>query len=114
MIVAVLQAIYIVWMLAVADFASVWVVMVVFALVSAAYAAATAIALATPLQKPMLLEMGQYRDQAPSWCGAVLLVTALATYLTGRIAARWRRAFQLEMGTLERGKATGRHYPPSG
>jgi hypothetical protein len=93
---ALLQGIYIVWMLAAADFASVWVVMVVFTLVSAVYAAATGITLATPLDRPMLLDLGQYRDQAPSWSGAVLLVMALATYLAGRTATRWRRAYELE------------------
>jgi hypothetical protein len=97
LLLAAVQAVYIAWMLATPDWASVWVVMLVFAFVSAAYGMATAIAIATPLDKPMLLGMGDLRESASRWCGSVLLVHALATYLCGRTSAKWRRAFELEM-----------------
>jgi hypothetical protein len=92
-----LQAVYVVWMLNVPDWASVWVVMLVFATVSAAYALAAAIALATPLHEPLLLGMDEgIRRPAKAWCGAVMLVMALATYLCGRTSAKWRRSFELD------------------
>ena len=96
LLMAALQAIYIAWMLSAPDWVSVWVVMLVFALVAAAYGMATALALATPLDKSMLLGMGEVRTSAKGWCGAVLLVMSLATYLSGRTSAKWRRAFELE------------------
>lgn len=97
LLLAVLEAVYIAWMLATPDWASVWVVMLVFAFVSAAYGMATAIAIATPLDKPMPLGMGDLRESASQWCGSVMLLNSLATYLCGRTSAKWRRAFELEM-----------------
>lgn len=94
---AVIQLVYVLWMVTTPDWSSVWVVTTVLAVVAALYAMATGIVLATPLDRPMPLGLGEYRRGAPRWCGAVLLFTLLATYLCGRIAARWRRSFELEM-----------------
>jgi hypothetical protein len=90
------QAAYIAWMLNRPDWASVWVLMWVFAAVAALYGMATAVAIATPADKPMPLDMGQLRHSAAAWCAAVLLVMSLSTYLCGRTSARWRRSFELE------------------
>ena len=79
LILAVVQAIYVAWMLNAPDWASVWVVMLVFAGVAALYGTAAAIAVATPLHESDL-------------------VMSLATYLCGRTSAKWRRAFELERG----------------
>jgi len=95
-LIAALQLLYVAWMLAAPDWAAVWVVMLVFAGVSTIYGTATAYVVASPADKPMLLELGDVRHAAASWCGAVLAVTALATYLCGRTSARWRRSFELE------------------
>ena len=93
---AVLQGVYIAWMLNHPDWASVWVVMLVFAIVASIYGTATAMVLATPLEKPMLLGMEEVRHTATAWCGAVLSAMTLATYLCGRTSAKWRRIFELE------------------
>ena len=98
LLVAALQAVYVVWMLLTPDFSSVWVVMLVFALVAAGYGAATAVAIATPLDEPMPFGMSEVRASAARWCGAVLLANALATFLCGRTSAKWRRLFELEGG----------------
>jgi len=45
----------------------------------------------------MPLDMGEVRHSAKAWCSSVLLVMALATYLAGRTATRWRRTFELEI-----------------
>jgi len=95
-LIAALQVLYVAWMLAAPDWAAVWVVMLVFAGVSTIYGTATAYVIASPADKPMLFELGDVRHSAPSWCGAVLAVMALATYLCGRTSARWRRSFELE------------------
>jgi len=97
MLVALVQGVYVAWMLAAPDWASVWVVMFVFAGVSTLYGMVTAIAVASPLDKPLPLGLGDVRQPAKTWCSSVLLVMALATYLAGRAASRWRRAFELEI-----------------
>ncbi len=102
LLLAVVQAVYILWMLSAPDWASVWVVMLVFATVAALYGMATAIALATPAHEDILLDMEKVRYSAKAWCGAVLLVMSLATYLCGRTSAKWRRAVELE--TAGKGK----------
>ena len=92
----VLQGVYIAWMLNNPDWAAVWVVMLVFAAVASIYGAATAMVIATPLDRPMLLGMEEVRHTATGWCGAVLSAMSLATYLCGRTSAKWRRAFELQ------------------
>jgi hypothetical protein len=94
---AAMQLFFIAWMMAAPDWAGVWVVMVVFALVSTAYGMVTAMAIAWPVDKPMLLGMEEVRRSAGYWCGSVLAVTALGTYLCGRLSARWRRTCELEL-----------------
>jgi hypothetical protein len=96
LLMAAVQAVYIAWMLNAPDWASVWVVMLVFAGVSAMYAVATAVAIATPLDSLIWLDMGEVRKPARAWCTSVLLAMSLATYLCGRTATKWRRTFELE------------------
>lgn len=104
LLIAAAQAVFIVWLLAAPDWASLWVVMIVFALVAAIYGAATAIAVAAPPHKPMPLDLGELRRQAAGWCGAVMLLMALGTYLCGRLSAKWRRAFELEVSLRHRAR----------
>jgi hypothetical protein len=91
-LVAALQAVYVVWMVFAPDWSTVWVAMLVCAAVATLYAAVTAIALATPLDAPLPLGMGDVRARLDRWCGAVLMLNALATYACGRTSAKWRRA----------------------
>lgn len=92
---AAVQAFYVLWMLATPDWASVWVVMLVFAFVAAVYGMATAITYGTPPSRPLPFDIGDLRHAAPRWCGAVLAAMALATYLCGHTSARWRRQYEL-------------------
>ncbi|OHB85914.1 MAG: hypothetical protein A2V98_14590 [Planctomycetes bacterium RBG_16_64_12] len=104
LLLAALEAFYIVWMLATPDWASVWVVALVFAFVAAVYAMATAIVLATPLDKALPLGLGEFRLLAARWCASVLVLSALATYLCGHISVRWRRRLELETAGRNRPK----------
>lgn len=99
---AAVEAAFIVWMLAAPDWASVWVVMLVFAVVAALYGMATAIAAATPPHQPLPLGLAEVRTTAASWSGAVMLVMALATYACGRLSAKWRRVYELTHGKCAR------------
>ena len=92
-----LQAVYIVWTVTAPDWGSLWVSMIVFAAVSAGYGFATAVALATAPDQPLLLGMNDdVRRAAKLWCPAVMAVMALATYFCGRTSVRWRRAVELQ------------------
>lgn len=93
---AALQAVYIGWMLSAPDWSTAWVVMLVFAGVSALYAVATAMAIATPPDRAMPLGLGEVRYSARAWCASVLAVMSLCTYLVGRFSTRWRRSFEYE------------------
>lgn len=99
---AAVEAVFIAWMLAAPDWASVWVVMLVFAVVAAMYGMATAIAAATPPHQPLPLGLAEVRTTAASWSGAVMLVMALATYACGRLSAKWRRVYELTHGKRAR------------
>ena len=103
-----LQGVYLVWMWHSPDWSSVRVVMLVFAVVAALYGAATAVAVATPLDRPMPLDMGAVRGSAARWCTAVLLSSALATYLCGRISAKWQRAVEIDMAGRQDSEARSR------
>jgi len=108
MLIAVLQLFYIAWMLTSPDWGGVWVVMVVFALVSTAYGMATAMAIAWPIEEPMPLRVEpDLRWPAKYWCGSVLAVMSLATYLCGRTSAKWRRTCELELAGRERARLRG-------
>lgn len=89
--VAVIQFAYLAWSLFVPDWASAWVLMIVFALAAACYGAATALAVATPPDRAVALEMTDVRHFARGWCACVLLTNALGAYLAGRLATLWRR-----------------------
>lgn len=100
--VALLEIVYIAWMAITPDWSTVWVLMLLLAAVTAGYAAATAIAVATPLDAPLPLGMSGVRGSAARWCGSVLMVHGLATYLCGRTSTKWRRALELESAARRR------------
>ncbi len=102
LLVAIVQVGFIVWMVNRPDWASVWVVMLVFAAVATLYAMAAAYVLATPIDYPILGGMEHVRNSSKTWCPAVLLVMSLVTYLSGRTSMRWRRAFELQHATVKR------------
>jgi hypothetical protein len=102
LLVAVVQAVYIVWMVAAPDWSSVWVLMVVFAVSAAGYAAAAPIAAFAPPEKLAALGMPNLTRFAAGWCACVMLTLSLGTYLCGRLATRWRRAFEMEAAARNR------------
>jgi len=97
-----IQCVYIVWMLSTPDWAAVWVVMLVFAGVATLYAVASALVMATSGDETIPLGMEEVRHRAGAWCGAVVAVMTLATYLCGRLSTKWRRAVELELAGRRR------------
>ncbi len=99
LLLALLQGAYVAWLAITPDWLTVRAVMIVFAAVAAFYGMATAYAIAMPLDSPMPLGMGGIRGTMPRWCGAVLLLTFLATYGCGRFGAKWQRQWRRESTT---------------
>ena len=96
LLLAALQLAYIVWIVLLPDWSTVWVGMLVFSIVGSIYAVAMAVVLFTPQQSPLLLGLdADTRRTAIGWCCAVVLLTTLASYICGRISARWRRSYEL-------------------
>jgi hypothetical protein len=97
LLLAAMQAVYIVWLVNMPDWGTLWFVMLVFAGSTMAYAMTMAMAMAWPVERPMLLGMQDVRYTAGKWCGAMVLVQMLATYLCGRISTLWHRRFVREI-----------------
>jgi hypothetical protein len=110
LLMAAVQAVYVLWMASAPDWVSLWVVMLVFALASGVYALAAAVAMATPPDHPMMWGMTEVRYRAAPWCGVVLAIMSLASYLCARASTRWRRSFEREMA--QRAKAAHPGSPP--
>lgn len=96
LLLAALQLAYVAWIVLLPDWSTVWVGMLVFSIVGSIYAVAMAVVLFTPTQSPLLLGLdADTRRTAIGWCCAVVLLTTLASYICGRISARWRRGYEL-------------------
>lgn len=95
MFAAVLQGLFIVWMVVTPDWATLRVVTLFFLLVALGYGLVTLRALGASLDEPLPWGLDSVRPWAPRWCASVLLITTLGAYLCGHLSVRWRRAFKL-------------------
>jgi hypothetical protein len=95
LIVSALQLVYIFWMATLPDWSSVWVLMLVFAVVAALYGLVLAVALVAPPDPSMPLDLYPVRRLAAPWCAAMILLTFLGAYLCGRFSYRWYRSYVL-------------------
>jgi hypothetical protein len=93
LLISLVQLAYVAWVASLPDWASVWVAMLVNALVATFYGAALAIFLYTPVESPLPLGLGDVsRRTAAGWCLCVVLITTLLCFACGRVCAVWRRA----------------------
>ncbi|MBN1588370.1 MAG: hypothetical protein JW888_02540 [Pirellulales bacterium] len=92
LLIAALQIAYLVWMALLPDWSTVWVVMLVFAASATFYALATALVVTMPADRVLPFGLDAVRDKAARWCGAVLLLNVLGTYLCGWTSVRWRQS----------------------
>jgi hypothetical protein len=88
---ALIQAVFVIWMLLVRHWAALAVVTVLFALASIGYALLAAFAFAAGDERPIPWGLEPIRSRAAVWSATVLAVHLLATYLCGAAAANWRR-----------------------
>jgi hypothetical protein len=96
LVMSALQLVYIAWMVSLPDWSTVWIGMIVCAIVATVYAMGWAVVTFTPTAAPVpFLGLDELRRQAGGWCLANLLLTAFMTYVCGRFASRWRRQYEL-------------------
>jgi hypothetical protein len=90
-----LQLAYMAWVVSIPDWATLWSSMIVYTILAALYGATMTVALTTPPEENVLLELTDVRRQAPLWCASVVLLSFLLAYFCGHAAWRWRRTFEL-------------------
>lgn len=91
LLVALLQLAYAAWLVSIPDWASLWGMMIVLAIVATIYGTAAAMTLATPMEHEPPFGLQSVRHTAPYWCGGIMLLTISAAYLCGHTAQRIRR-----------------------
>lgn len=90
---SILQLAYVAWLATMPDWVSVWVAMLVNALIATLYGAALAIFLYTPSDSPLAFGLNEVsRRTAAGWCLCVVLITSMMGLVCGRVCAAWRRA----------------------
>jgi len=97
-----LQMIYVMWMVSLPDWSTVWVLMLIYGAVSAAYGFVLAVSLMTPREEELMLGLEAVRRLTPLWCAAMLLLSFLAAFLCGRTSSRWHRSYVAMVKALGR------------
>jgi hypothetical protein len=92
---AVVQLAYATWMASFPDWSTVRITMFALAAVAALYGVALGIATVTPPEKSLPFDLNDVREKLRLWCGAILLLLGLLTYVCGRFAFRWRKDYLL-------------------
>jgi hypothetical protein len=105
LIAAGLQLAFICWMASLPDWSTVWITMVVFAIVAALYGVAWAVLTFTPSDMPLgFLDLepdDPIRHRAGPWCLVMLMLFTLLTYACGRFSGRWRKQYELAKAMRE-------------
>lgn len=89
-----LQLAYAVWLASIPDWSTLRSSMVIFTVVAALYGLTMTVALSTPAENPLPLDLTEVRRQAVLWCAGVVLLASLLAYGCGRAAWRWRRTLE--------------------
>ncbi len=89
---AVLQFVYALWMINAPDWVSARVQMMVSALATTIYGMVMTLTMIMPVNRALILGLGEVRRSAPAWCGLMFLFMGAATWFCGRTSTRWRRS----------------------
>jgi hypothetical protein len=93
------QGAYLVWMVLLPDFASIWLVAWVYAAIAALHALAIAILTFASKNAALPLGLSNQTATAALWCALVIVLCVIGCYLAGRVAVRWRRVwYEWEVG----------------
>jgi len=96
LLLATVQLIYVLWMMATCDWSAVLTVGIVYAAVCVLYGAAGYLAATTPETRPLPLGLDSVRWAAARWSLAVSLLTGVCAAGSFRMASRWRRQWRLQ------------------
>jgi hypothetical protein len=91
---SVLQLAYAAWLASIPDWSTLRSSMIIFTVVAALYGLTMTVALSTPAENPLPLDLTDVRRQAVLWCAGVVLLASLLAYGCGRAAWRWRKALE--------------------
>ena len=91
LILAVSQMVLGLWIVLVPDWSALWIATLVTAGASVCFAFALALAVATPLGQPDLLEINHLRDLAQLWLTAMVLVSTTMSFACGQMSFQWRK-----------------------
>jgi hypothetical protein len=89
-----LQLAYAAWLASIPDWSTLRSSMIIFTVVAALYGLTMTVALSTPAENPLPLDLTEVRRQAVLWCAGVVLLASLLAYGCGRAAWRWRKALE--------------------
>lgn len=104
--VGIVQLIYVIWMVALPDWSTVWVGMVLFALGASGYAMFWMIAAFSAPGQEMVMGLNEFpKHQVAGWCACMVLLMGLMSYLCGRFSSRWRREFEIAKATSRKPSA---------
>jgi hypothetical protein len=98
LLVSLLQLAYGAWVASIPDWATLRISMIVLTAIAALYGLTMTVALTTPPENALPLDLTDVRRQAVLWCAGVLLLASLVAYFCGRAAWRWRRTLELLKG----------------
>jgi hypothetical protein len=82
---------YAAWIAVFPHWVTLWVGMIASTITAALYGMIMALVMMSPAGRPLLLDLADVQRTAPGWCLAVVLITSIVIYCTGRLATRWRR-----------------------
>lgn len=95
LLLSLLQLAYGAWVASIPDWSTLRASMIVFTVVAALYGLTMTVALTTPLENALPLDLTDVRREAVLWCAGVVLLASLLAYFCGRAAWRWRRTLDL-------------------
>jgi hypothetical protein len=98
LLISFLQLAYGLWAASIPDWSTLRASMIILTAIAATYGLVMTVALTTPLEQTLPLDLTDVRRQAVLWCGCVMLLASLLAYLCGRAAWRWRRTLELLRG----------------
>ncbi len=82
-----LMAVYVLWMALAPCCEALWSIMWVFATAAAGGVLMVAVALFTPQDRLLPLDLGTARGMAAGWCAVIAVLSSVGSMLAGRLAA---------------------------
>ncbi len=90
-----IQMVYVLWMVALPDWSTVWVGMLLYAVLASGYAMMWMIRVFSASGRELILELHTLdQTQVAGWCATMVLAMGLLSYICGRFSATWRKEYE--------------------